>query len=97
MSYKPSKELQGQRCGGQPATELPWDKASKTAKFYSGNLTVSERNPSKSDMRACLGDVNLCGKGAHTYAQKSTALQMIRKQVREVSWHHRDREREWTW
>lgn len=81
VSYKPSKELQGQRCGGQPATELPWDKASKTAKFYSGNLTVSERNPSKSDMRACLGDVNLCGKGAHTYAQKSTALQMIRKQT----------------
>jgi hypothetical protein len=71
----------GLRCGGQPDDELPWRRGSKRGKFIKGDITLSERKPSRAGMRACLDDINECGKAALSYAHQSKALRLLREQV----------------
>jgi len=81
LRYKPSAKVAGLRCGGQPDEELPWRSGSKRGKFVKGELTLSERKPSRAATRACLADINDCGKGALSYAHLSKALRLLREQV----------------
>ena len=76
MTNKP-----GQVCGGLALGDLPWKAGSKTDGFVRGKRAPPGKPAKRSEILACLQNINDCGTGAGKFALGTKALKSLKRQV----------------